>query len=262
MSDRAAAGGASGSSPLRVAVLASGGGTNFQALVDGAHRAPEIPVRIVGLLASRPGIGAAERARRAEIPVSEFPAPEVEAGAGGPAREEAEERWLLEGLAAVDPGLVVLAGYLRKISPAVVEAYRGRMVNIHPALLPSFGGKGMYGMRVHEAVRESGVRITGPTVHFVNEEYDRGAIIAQWPVPVLDDDGPEDIAARVLGVEHRLLPVVVRAFARGAFRLTDGGRCRWEDDWIGQEGFGPARAGRRGGSGDSGITRWMEPGGA
>jgi formyltetrahydrofolate-dependent phosphoribosylglycinamide formyltransferase len=244
-----------------VAVLASGSGTNFQALVDGPHRAPAVPVRIVGLLASRPGIGAAERARKAEIPVSAFPVHEFESGTGGPARDEAEERWLLEELGAVDPGLVVLAGYLRKISPAVVEAYRGRMVNIHPALLPSFGGKGMYGMRVHEAVRESGVRITGPTVHFVNEEYDRGAIIAQWPVPVLDDDDPEDIAARVLGVEHRILPAVVRAFARGAFRLTDGGRCRWESDWIGAEGFGPARTGRRRGSTGPGITRCMEPGG-
>lgn len=213
-----------------MAVLASGSGTDFQAILDRAHSDPESEVRVVRLLASRPGIGALVRARRAGVASATFPAGEF-AGEPEASRRAAEEEWLQSGLADADPDLVVLAGYLRKIPPSVVRAYRGRMVNIHPALLPSFGGKGMYGARVHEAVRESGVRVTGPTVHFVDEQYDQGAVIAQWPVPVLEEDGPEEIAARVLEVEHRLLPAVVRAYARGAFELTDDGRCRWHDGW-------------------------------
>ena len=110
--------------------------------------------------------------------------------------------------------LVVLAGYLKLVPIEVVRAFDGRMINIHPALLPAFGGKGMYGIRVHRAVIESGATISGATVHLVGEEYDRGTIVAQWPVPVLADDTPESLAARVLEVEHELLPAVVLAAAR------------------------------------------------
>jgi folate-dependent phosphoribosylglycinamide formyltransferase PurN len=126
------------------------------------------------------------------------------------------------------------------------------MINIHPALLPSFGGEGMYGRRVHEAVVESGVRVTGPTVHFVNEEYDEGAIIAQWPVPVRAGDTPNEVAARVLAVEHRLLPAVVRAFAEDAFHLTREGRCRWERPWFGGEQFRMAAT-----PGEDPAAEWM-----
>jgi phosphoribosylglycinamide formyltransferase-1 len=101
------------------------------------------------------------------------------------------------------------------------------MINIHPALLPSFGGRGMYGRRVHEAVLAEGCRITGVTVHFVNEEFDRGPIIAQWPVPVMEDDDAENLAGRVLQVEHRLLPLVVHSLATGAARLSSEGRVEW-----------------------------------
>lgn len=223
------------SDETRVAVLASGGGTNFQALIDGLHRPEEQPVRLVRLLAGSPGIGAVERARAAGIPAAAFePSGDGERRGDGPSEHEV---WLREELDRAEPDLVTLAGYLRLIPAPVVDEYRGRMVNLHPALLPTFGGEGMYGHRVHEAVVESGVRVTGPTVHFVNEEYDRGAIIAQWPVPVLDDDTPEDVGERVLSVEHRLLPAVVRAFAADAFRLTDGGRCRWERPWFGGDAF-------------------------
>jgi Folate-dependent phosphoribosylglycinamide formyltransferase PurN len=119
--------------------------------------------------------------------------------------------------------LVVLAGYLRLVPIEVVRAHRGRIVNVHPALLPAFGGPGMYGGRVHRAVLESGTRVTGATVHFVDEEYDRGATIAQWPVPVLAGDSAETLAARVLRVEHLLLPRAVDAVARGEVRLDDDG---------------------------------------
>lgn len=109
--------------------------------------------------------------------------------------------------------LVVLAGYLKLVPAAVVAAYRGRIINIHPALLPDFGGPGMYGERVHRAVLASGARWSGATVHLVDEEFDRGAILAQVQVPVLADDTPATLAARVLDGEHRLLPRVVLAAA-------------------------------------------------
>jgi folate-dependent phosphoribosylglycinamide formyltransferase PurN len=110
--------------------------------------------------------------------------------------------------------LVVLAGYLKLVPADAVSAFDGRMINIHPALLPSFGGPGMYGIRVHRAVLASGATISGATVHLVNAEYDRGPIVAQWPVPVQPGDTPEALAARILEVEHLLLPAVVLAAAR------------------------------------------------
>jgi folate-dependent phosphoribosylglycinamide formyltransferase PurN len=109
--------------------------------------------------------------------------------------------------------LLVLAGYLKLVPAPVIEAYRGRVINIHPALLPAFGGKGMYGHRVHEAVLASGARESGATVHLVDEAYDRGPVLAQARVPVLPGDTAEQLAARVLEAEHRLLPVVVLAAA-------------------------------------------------
>jgi phosphoribosylglycinamide formyltransferase 1 len=110
-------------------------------------------------------------------------------------------------------GLVVLAGYMHLVPAALVRLFHGPMLNIHPALLPAFGGQGLYGMRVHQAVIASGARVSGVTVHLVDDRYDTGPIVAQWPVPVLIGDTPEALAARVLQVEHRLLPAVVEAFA-------------------------------------------------
>ena len=115
---------------------------------------------------------------------------------------------------------ILLAGFLKLLPAAVCRRYRDRILNIHPALLPSFGGKGMYGERVHRAVLESGAKLSGPTVHFVNERYDEGRILAQWPVPVLPDDTPRTLAARVLEVEHLLYPAAADALAR---ELTRGG---------------------------------------
>lgn len=244
------------SDETRVAVLASGGGTNFQALIDRLHRPDDVPVRLVRLLAGSPGIGALERARSAEIPTATF---EPTSGSGdaddGPSEHEA---WLGRELAGAEPDLVTLAGYLRLVPASVVGRYRGRMINLHPALLPTFGGEGMYGHRVHEAVVESGVRVTGPTVHFVNEEYDQGAIIAQWPVPVHGGDSPDDVAERVLAVEHRLLPAVVRAFAADAFRLTDDGRCRWERPWFGGDAFGIVAAPEAAAGNERPASAWMD----
>jgi len=214
-------------SPLRIAVLASGSGTNLEAILDRFQSGTggASPVTVTRVIGSRPGIGALERARRAGVDASVLP----EDGPAGP--------WLLERLSDAGAGLVVLAGWLKLVPADVVRQYRGRMINIHPALLPAFGGPGMYGHRVHEAVVTAGVRVSGVTVHFVDEIYDHGPIIAQWPVPVLHGDDAESLAKRVLAVEHRVLPSVVEAFAEGGFHLAPDGRVEWSRAWFEAEEF-------------------------
>lgn len=186
---------------VRIAVLASGGGSNLQALIDRFQADAQAPARIEVVVASRPAIGALERAERAGISTAVL------------APEDQDELAALLARHRID--LIVLAGYLRLVPDSVVAAFRGRIINVHPALLPAFGGPGMYGMRVHRAVIESGARVSGATVHLVDERYDEGPILAQWPVPVFPDDTAERLAARVLRVEHLLLPAAVEAFARG-----------------------------------------------
>jgi formyltetrahydrofolate-dependent phosphoribosylglycinamide formyltransferase len=154
--------------------------------------------RVTRVITNRPEAGALERARRHGVPTAVLKHPDDAA----------------ELLAALgDAQLVVLAGYLKLVPAAVVARFRDRMINIHPALLPDFGGPGMYGHRVHEAVLASGAKQSGVTVHFVDEAFDRGAIIAQVHVPVEPDDTPATLAARVLEAEHRLLPKVVLELA-------------------------------------------------
>lgn len=195
---------------LRVAILASGGGTNVQALLDACT--PGAPAEVVLVATDRPGAGAVRRADHAGVATADIVDP----------RDASALDALLGGSGA---DLVVLAGYLRLVPRAVVEAFAGRMINIHPALLPAFGGKGMYGLHVHRAVLASGATVTGATVHLVTAEYDRGSILAQWPVPVHGDDTPESLQQRVLAVEHRLLPAVVLAAGRNGrpVRLVLGG---------------------------------------
>lgn len=199
----------------RIGVLASGGGSNLAALYEYLHgrggRGGAAGEPGIALVASdQERAGALERARRWGVPAAVL-------------RDRGGDGGQLEALLRehrVD--LIVLAGYLRLVPRPVVAAFAGRMINVHPALLPAFGGAGMYGERVHRAVLESGARVSGATVHFVDEEYDRGAIIAQWPVPVFPGDSAKTLAARVLRVEHLLLPRAVCAVARGAVRLDDG----------------------------------------
>lgn len=211
--------------PARVAVLVSGSGTNLQALLDRYNLGDDGAARVVRVIGSREGLRAFDRARAAGVDTAVIEGHDEDGG-----RLRAELR-----AAAAD--LVVLAGYLRLVPAPVVRARRGRMINVHPALLPSFGGRGMYGRRVHEAVLASGVRVSGPTVHFVDEEYDQGPIIAQWPVPVKEDDGPGDLAARVLRHEHRLLPRVVSGLAHGDVWLGDDGRARWAEPLFAGDRF-------------------------
>ena len=130
---------------------------------------------------------------------------------------------------------ILLAGFLRLLPASVCRAFEGRILNIHPALLPSFGGRGMYGQRVHDAVLRSGASLSGPTIHFVNERYDEGRILAQWPVPVLPDDTAASLGARVLEVEHVLYPAAADALARG---LTEGRAPRFAWSGTGTGGCG------------------------
>ena len=196
----------------RIAVLASGGGSNLQAILEHFDSRGAAAPGTVALVASdRASAGALEKARARGIPALHIPA-------AGPAHA------LEDALAAHDIELVALAGYLRLVPAGVVHRWRGRLVNVHPALLPSFGGHGMYGHRVHDADIASGARVSGATVHFVDEQFDRGPIIAQWPVPVPVGDTAATLAARVLAVEHRIYPWCVAALARGDVRLGDDGR--------------------------------------
>lgn len=200
------------SAPLRAAVFASGGGSNFQSLLDAERERPGgTPWRTVLLISDRESAGALERAGRAGvesrvIPVRDRPAAEVSAQT-------------VDVLAAAEVDVIFLAGYLRLLPAGVVTRWSRRVINIHPALLPAFGGKGMWGRHVHEAVIASGTRVTGATVHFVDAAYDEGTILAQWPVPVLVGDTPEVLAGRVLEAEHRLYP---RAAAHLCRALLDG----------------------------------------
>jgi phosphoribosylglycinamide formyltransferase 1 len=199
------------STSMRIAVLASGGGSNLHAICEHFAARGDDPSRFIRVVASdRAQAGALERARARGIEALHLDAAARESG-------------LADLLRTRSIDLVVLAGYLRMIPDAVTTAWRGRIVNVHPALLPAFGGHGMYGRRVHEAVLAQGARVSGATVHFVDAQYDQGPIIAQWPVPVYAADTPEVLAQRVLEVEHQLYPRVVDLLAHGRITLTERG---------------------------------------
>jgi phosphoribosylglycinamide formyltransferase 1 len=196
----------------RVAVLASGGGTNLKAILDYFDALGSARAAVVALVASdRAGAGVLDRARRHGVDAALLDAAQRSAG-------------MADLLAARDIDFIALAGYLKFIPADVTRRWRGRIVNVHPSLLPAFGGTGMYGIRVHQEVVAAGVRVSGVTVHFVDEQYDHGPIIAQWPVPVLPTDTPEELAARVLAVEHTLYPAAIDAVVRGLVTLGDDGR--------------------------------------
>ena len=191
----------------RIAVLCSGGGSNLQAIIDSVE-AGGIDGEIVLVLANASKAYALERAKNHGIPC-EFVS-KKQAGSS-----EAFNDILLEKLQQAKADLVVLAGYLPIVGAQVVRAFEHRIINIHPALIPSFCGVGMYGHYVHEAVLEYGAKISGATTHFVDEEVDHGGVIMQKSVPVLEGDTPETLAARVLTVEHEILPETVRLFCAG-----------------------------------------------
>jgi phosphoribosylglycinamide formyltransferase-1 len=191
--------------PLRIAVLASGSGTNFQAIVD-KIASGQLNARIMALICNNRNAYVLERARQAGIRAEHWS--ETLAGS-----RQVFVEGLLRVLRESKVELVVLAGYMKLLPAEVVHEYQGRILNIHPALLPKFGGQGMYGMFVHEAVISAKETESGATIHFVDAEYDRGPIFLQRRVPVLPGDTPESLRERVLKVEHELLPEAIAKFA-------------------------------------------------
>ena len=204
---------------LWVGVPASGGGTNLQAIIDSCA-AGNIDAEVVVVI-SDVECGALERARKAGIPAEHIDRRDKERY---PTRQ-AFDRAVLDRLRQHDVELVCLAGYLRIMTPDLVEAYAGRMMNTHPALLPSFGGEGMWGHHVHQAVLDCGCKVSGCTIHFVWLETDGGPIILQRAVPVEEDDTPATLAARILPHEHEIYSQAIQLFAEGRLKI-EGRRVR------------------------------------
>lgn len=193
----------------RIAVFASGGGTDFQSVIDANEREHFCEISI--LIASKHDIGAIERAQKRDIPSA------VYAKAEWPDLEELYSD-LKKRLNELKVDYIVLAGWLKIIPESFIRAFEDRIINIHPSLIPSFCGGGFYGLKVHRAVLEYGAKISGCTVHFVNEVPDGGAIIAQRAVDVEEDDTPESLQARILEVEHMLLPYCVKKLCEGKIK--------------------------------------------
>jgi phosphoribosylglycinamide formyltransferase-1 len=199
---------------VRIAVLVSGGGTNLQTLMD-ELKVGNSPGRVALAISNRREAYGLERARQAGVDA-------LYIGRGNYPDAEARGQALLEALEAHGIQWVVLAGYLDILPAAVVQRYPNRILNIHPALIPAFCGMGFHGLKVHAAAIERGVKLSGATVHFVDEGADTGPILCQEAVPVLQDDTPETLQKRVLAVEHRLLVTAVEAAASGRIRWVDG----------------------------------------
>lgn len=203
------------SEPVRLGVLLSGSGRTLQNFLD-RIAAGTLPARVEVVIASKPGVKGLERAERAAVPnftvhYKEYPDSRAHSAA------------MNEIVARHPVDLICLAGYMHLYY--FPESFRGKVMNIHPALIPAFCGKGYYGHHVHEAVIRSGVRFTGCTVHFVDEQYDHGPIIVQKTVPVLDDDTPDDVAARVFKQECEAFPEAITLFAQGRLKI-EGQRVR------------------------------------
>jgi len=188
---------------MRIAVFASGGGSNFQSIVDATEN-KSLDASVVLCVASKPNIGVIDRADNHNIPVFVL---------SGPIEDNMKE--LMQVLDVHQVTFIALAGFLRKIPNKLIAAFPDRIVNIHPALLPAFGGPGMYGMHVHRAVIKSGAAESGATVHFVDEDYDSGPVILQSKVMVEPGDTPDTLAHRVLEAEHALYPNALQLFATG-----------------------------------------------
>ncbi len=196
---------------LRIAAFSSHGGSNLQALIDGCA-SEQIAGEMVLVICNNRKAYALERARNHQIETLVISDTKFDS-------ETAFAQELLRQLAARGVELICLVGYMKKIPNDVICAYRNRILNIHPALLPKFGGKGMYGIHVHEAVLAAGEKETGVTIHLVDEVYDDGRIVAQRRVPVNPDDTPESLQQRVLEIEHQLYPETVARIASGELRL-------------------------------------------
>jgi len=199
------------SAKQRLAAFCSHGGSNFAAIADAAQRG-EIPLEVVVMVHNNAQAGAKVKAIARGIPTEWVPGNAF-------ADEAAHAARLREILDGYRVDLIALAGFMQRIPVEIVRRYAGRMTNIHPALLPLFGGTGCYGHHVHEAVFAAGMKVSGATVHLVDEEYDHGPILMQRAVPIHDCASPEEIAARVLIEEHKLYPEALGLLAQGRFRI-------------------------------------------
>lgn len=200
---------------LKLGILVSGGGTNLQAIIDKIQCGYLAGCGIVTVVSSRAGVYALERAKNHGIPTACISRKSF-------AAMEDYDQALLEHFRQYDVELVVLAGYLSMLGEAFVEAYRNRIINVHPSLIPAFCGKGCYGIAPHQKALEYGVKVTGATVHFVDIEYDSGPIILQKAVEVRDDDTPELLQLRVMQeAEWELLPKAIKLFSEGRLILED-----------------------------------------
>ncbi len=202
----------------RIGVLVSGQskGTNFQAILDAIGRG-DLSARVALLVATNENHGAVARARDAHVQTLILPPATL-------SREDWDHR-VADALYEEGVSVLVLAGYLRYITSTLLEAFPGRVLNVHPSLLPAFGGQGMYGNRVHRAVLEHGCKVSGCTVHLVDERYDTGPILAQSAVSVLDDDTPDSLALRIQKEEHRLYPICIEEVLHDKVRI-EGRRVR------------------------------------
>lgn len=199
---------------LSIVVLVSGNGSNLQAIIDAA-RSGELPVDIRAVIGNRPGAFGLERARRAALPTEVLDHTRF-------TDRDAFDAALMQLIDRFQPALVVLAGFMRRLTGAFVQHYHGRLLNIHPSLLPAFPG-----LHTHQRALEAGAREHGATVHFVTEEVDGGPLVLQASVPVQANDTPETLAARVLEQEHRIFPLAIRWFAEGRLRVE--GDTAWLD---------------------------------
>ena len=203
-----------GSDRKRIAVFISGGGSNLQALID-ASKSGQLSADIVWVVSNMRKAYGLTRAKNENIETfifkkKNYDSPEL---SGADLFEKLQERKI---------DYIALCGYLQLLPEVVVKAYRNRIVNIHPALLPKYGGKGMYGKNVHQAVVDSGDKESGATVHLADEIYDNGKILEQYTVPVFDDDTAETLAARVLEQEHKLFPLSIEKLIKGKYEINNG----------------------------------------
>ena len=206
---------AAGTKPLRVLVMVSGGGTNLQAIIDRVKDGTITNTEIVGVISNNKNAYALTRAQENEIPSLCISPKDFET-------REIFNGKLLEAVESFEPDLVVLAGFLVVIPPEMIRKYENRMINIHPSLIPSFCGKGYYGLKVHEAALERGVKVVGATVHFVDEGTDTGPIILQKAVEVQQGDTPEVLQHRVMEqAEWKILPRAIDLIANGKVRVED-----------------------------------------
>ncbi len=195
---------------MNLAVFLSGDGTNLQSIIDAVEEGRlRAAIRLV--LSNKPDAFGLTRAKKADIPT-------VVISSGSCADRDSFVNTMLMLIEDHGVDFIALAGYMRKIPPEIIEKFRGRIINIHPGPLPDFGGKGMFGLRVHNSVLEAGLKETCATVHRVTEGYDEGNIIATAPVPVLENDTPESLQRRVLVAEHILYPEVLQGFVEGRYR--------------------------------------------